>query len=190
LVEDWRDPCDGTTRRFAVVEVEVREVLRGQSVDVVLVRVAGTETNGRVSPVVRLEAGDELLLILVEDEAGEVPRYGLQYDSAFPVRGQVLQLPGDVLLGEYADESKEPTLEVVRRMLGDLARSAEERRKRYEEVDGPGWADRPYPEAEEIGDPDIEVAPPREAGPRDSEPASASRAGRRPGRPSAKRDQS
>lgn len=183
LVEDWADPCDGSTQRFAVAEVEVREVLRGKALDLVRIRVAGTENEGQVSPIVRLEKGDELLLVLAEDEAGDVPRYGLQYDSAFPVRDQVLELPDDVPLGGYAEEPGKLTLDVVRRMLDDLAADAEQRRKQYQQVDGPEWESRPYPEVEEIGDPDEKERPPHEAGPRDSQPASERGRQRRSRRP-------
>jgi hypothetical protein len=170
---EWVDPDDGSGQRFAIAEVEVREVLRGDVRELVRVRVAGAkgpDGAGKGTPAGDLEEGGELLLLLAEDEPGDVPRYGLQFDSAFPVRDDVLRVPDDLPLGRHGRDREKLTIDVVREMLKEIDAEAEERRLAYEAVDGPGWADRPYPEVEEIGDPDEKDRPPRDAGPRDDQP--------------------
>lgn len=171
LTDQWADPSEGRAWVFGLLDVEVHQALRGEVPDRISVRVAGTRGEKEVEWNAPIGAGDTVLLLLAEDEEGNPPRYGLQYGSAFRLHEDILEVPDDLALGEYAEEPGRLPLKTVERMLGDIYRDAAERRKSFEEVEGPGWDEREYPEVEEVGDPLEEEQPAPAPGPREGAPA-------------------
>ncbi|HMJ74001.1 MAG TPA: hypothetical protein VK471_11645 [Solirubrobacterales bacterium] len=178
VVEEWPDPADERWRRLGLIEVEVTRVLRGEAPDRIHVRLAGTARGNEVEWAAPVEPGAELLFLLAVNEGGESLRYGLQHDSAFPLRDDVLELPEDLLLGEYAEEPGRLPLDAVARMLDDIDAAQAERAKHYEEVGGRDWDKGEYPPVEEMGgsgEYEQDDREPGPAGPRGSRPAGGDR---------------
>jgi hypothetical protein len=175
LVEQWSDPCEGARRRFGLLDVEVRQTLKGDVADRILVRVAGSGGEKDVEWSAPVDEAEDVLFLLDEDEEGDPPRYCVQYGSAFRLREDVLEVPEDLPLGVYAKEPGRLSLESVEQMLEQIEAAAATRHKQFEEVDGGDWAERPYPEVEEVGDPLADELPPYPPGPREGQPSGAGR---------------
>jgi len=180
VVERWPDPCATATQEFALLEMDVVTVLRGDAPKRLLVRISGALHGKEVRWSAPIDPDQELVMILAIDEPGDPPRYGLQYGSAFRLVDDRLEVPDDLLLDEYpAEEPGRLSLETLARLLSDLESHAARRRAEFEEVEGRGWQERPYPEVEEVGDPRDEQR--RDAaGPRDGRPGTAFRLEREP----------